>query len=408
MAAESAITSWGTIEVEPLGSNQITGRTVGSPTLEVDFHKYEWRPSAEIREHLPEDYRVSLNAMSCRGECRRLYPEDPDEFVRNALLGGSAILTRVKHLDAEHRHTYNLMRLLFQYGPLVREALDRTFSRAVDLMVLGTLQQELGCADVLPDSLGRNAAGKGKRWTIHRLIEAGQEEAKARELRRFSSTDIIRLGLHSAARRNPVDIGGLTTEQAAGLLRLSLFDLGPANVPVDEATKAEVLGRLQDALERHLADSDEDFDEWFFQKRDGIVHQISKRKSGPGPIDRAVVREVLLEAVFHSMQYMGQCVNAQMFDFVQAIQPPLSHDDRALFEVLYFAQPWLAGIPLAVVHRYFAPTREAIEDLWLDPRDPEKAGVLLRVLQYHGEMVSKRRQADRAAKQVGARRSLVR
>src|ERR1700730_8885568 len=154
MTVESASSQWGMIDVEPLDSTQITGRTVDSPTLEVDRQKYNWHASSEISSNVPEDYRVSLNVMSREGDGRRFYPDDPHLFVLNASLGGLAILTALENLDAEHRNTYNLMRLVFQYGPLVREGLDRTFTRAVDLLVIGGIKDELNCRDALTESFG--------------------------------------------------------------------------------------------------------------------------------------------------------------------------------------------------------------------------------------------------------------
>jgi hypothetical protein len=106
---------WGTIEVEPLDSKQITGRTVVSPTLDVDCHRYVWRPFDEIAGDLPEDYCVSLNAISLRGASRRFYPDDPDRFVRNASLGGLSILSDVMKHNAEQRHAYHTMRLVYRF-----------------------------------------------------------------------------------------------------------------------------------------------------------------------------------------------------------------------------------------------------------------------------------------------------
>jgi hypothetical protein len=89
MAEEPASSHWGTITVAPVEkTSRITRRAIGAATLEVDRQEYEWRPPAEIGRDLPDNYRVSLSAMSCGGEGRRLYPEDPDEFVLNASLGG--------------------------------------------------------------------------------------------------------------------------------------------------------------------------------------------------------------------------------------------------------------------------------------------------------------------------------
>jgi hypothetical protein len=355
----------------------------------------------ELNDDLPENYCVSLNAMSLRGEGHRFSPEDPHVFALNASLGGLAILNQVKALTGEQLHSYHLMRLVYQHGPRVREALQRKFVRATDLSVSRGLRGALGYDHILPASLGLDASGRGRPWSIARLMEAGKKEADARRLKKKSDADYIRLGLLAGARLNPVDIHDLASDDVAKLVRLALFDLGPAEVPIDETTKDEVIGRFLKALHNHLEDSDESFNRWFFKNRDGIVHAISKQTAGTGPIDRAVVREVLLELVFHALRYTGQCVHVQMFDFLQAIEPSLSEDDEAVFEVLYLEQPWLAGIPLVVLHRYFAPLREAIEDLWADPRNPEKAGVLLRLLQYHGEVVSKRREADRTAKEIG-------
>ena len=172
-------------------------------------------------------------------------------------------------------------------------------------------------------------------------------------------------------------------------------------MPVAEEAKLEIIARFRESLHKHLADSTEDFNRWFFENRDGLVHQISMRKCGPGPIDRSVVRQVVLDLVFQALRYTGQCVDVQMRAFVRAIEPRLGPEERAVFELIYFGQPWLAGIPLVVLHRYFPPLREAVEDLWLDPKNSEKAGVLLRVLQYHAEMVSKRRETERVAEHLG-------
>jgi hypothetical protein len=178
MTVKSALRQWGTVEVEALESAEITSRTVDSATLEVDREKYDWRPSCELCDNLPEEYCVSLNAMSLRGEGRRFHPNDPYSFVLNASLGGLAILTVRETLNGEQRNSYDLMRLIFQYGPLVREALVRTFTRAVDLLVLGGVEEELNCQDVLPESLGLDASGKGRRWSVGRLMTAGERRLK--------------------------------------------------------------------------------------------------------------------------------------------------------------------------------------------------------------------------------------
>jgi hypothetical protein len=391
---------WGRIEVVPLGAGY-TSPTAGSTILEVDRQEYVWRPVVRLRGDLPANYCVALEAKASQEAGRRFFPNDVDLFVRNASLGGLAILSAIKQLNAEQRKTYNLMRLIYLHGRRVQEALLRNVRRPVDLLALG-VEAELGSRDILPEHLGLDVHGNGVRWGVSRLLREGEQEAKARNLEKCAPADFIRLGLLAAARLNPIEISQLAPEEAVGWLRLALFDLGPADVPIDEKTKLEVIARFQEAVYKHSDDSDEAFTNWFLANRDNIVYQISKRKSGPGPIERLVVRDVLLELVFEALRYTGQCLHIQMFDFLRAIEPPLSGGEKAVFEILYCERPWLGGVPLAVLHRYFEPAREAILDLWDDSENLEKAGVLLRVLQYHATMVINRRTADRTAKRKGS------
>ncbi len=398
MTAKSVGSCWGVIETRPLGSDRAAKRRGVLGPVEIERQAHYWRPIHEISGALPHGYCVSLNSMSLRGGDRRFHTDEPNAFLLNASLGGFAILCRVKQLTPAQRNTYNLMRLVFQYGPLVQEKLTRTLKRPVDLLAVAN---QVGSRDILPEDLGLDAAGNGTRWTVGRLMLEGQKEAEARQLCNVSQEQIIRLGLVAAARLNRLPASQLTVEEAARLLRLVLFDLGAADVPIDEPTKEEVIERFQRALHNHLGDSTAEFDKWFFAQRDGIVRQISTKKSGPGPIERAVVRDVLLDLVFEALRYTGQCVHVLMRDFLRAVDPPLDTNEQGDFELLYNAQRWLGGVPLIMLHRYFGPVREAMLDLWADPGNPENIGLFLRVLQYHARMVSKRREADRMAKRVG-------
>ena len=159
-----------------------------------------------------------------------------------------------------------------------------------------------------------------------------------------------------------------------------------------------MIARFLKVLQPHLADSEEDFDHWF-DRRDGILHQIAKSKSGSTPIVRDVTRQVLLEKTFESLRYVGQCVDVLMRVFADTIEPPLDVDERSMFEATYFGQTWLGGIPLAVLHRYLRPLREAVQESWLDLGNARHHGIVLRLLQYNAEMVRNRRQADRTYKQ---------
>jgi hypothetical protein len=390
---------WGTIDIVPLGTSQITPRAIDEGELVADLHRYTWRPSVEVASHLPSDFSLSLTAVSNGGVERRFQPDlDPFSFSLTAALGGFAILRAMQNLNAEQRNTYDLMRLVFQHGRIVQEALTRRFHRTQDLAVTGDARYAVDDDDVLPDNLGLDGQGRDRKWRMGDLMRSGREEARRRRLREASDADFVRLGILCAARHNPIDAESLSVAEARRLLRFNLFDLGPADCHIDENTKEEIVARFREALDRHLADSTEEFDRWFFEKRDGIVHQISKRKSGLGPIAREVVRQTLLELVFDSLPYNGQCVHIQMYAFAGAILPSLTDSERSVFELQYCSQPWLGDVPLILLHRYLQPMREAIIDMWDEPQIREHPGVLLRVMQFHGEMVRKRREADRAAK----------
>jgi hypothetical protein len=388
---------WGTVTVQRLASREISTRTDGRSPVMTEQDVYEWRPLPVLSPNLPKGYSVSLTALSARGKGRRFQPtDDTRALALFASLGGLAILNEVTKLDAEQRNTYNLMRLLFQHAPLVREALDRRFDRIQDLSVSRGQRDDVDDADVLPDTIGLDDSGRGRRWRVGGLIQAGQREAADREIQNPSEADLIRLGVVAAARLNPVDVTNLTTSDAARFLRVALFDLGPAEVRIDAATEQEVTGRLFEAIHPHLDDSVENFRRWFFDKRDGI-----------GQILRPIVRQVVLEKVFESLQYTGQCVHVQMQVIANEIDPALDDDERSIFEATYCEQPWLGGLPLLVLRRYFGPIREAVQDLWLEPHNAQYQGVLLRVLQFQGEMIRKRREADRKAKKGDAKQRRV-
>ena len=196
---------WGSIAVFELAPRTITGRATGSPALEVDQSRYEWRPSPEIAPLLPKDYCVSLIALSRNGTRRRFYPaESMSDFVRLAYLGGFAIVTTVANLDAEQRNYYNTMHLLHRHGAKIREKLIRSFDRTQDLFVDSAGRIDVDREDVLPDEIGLGASRKSKRLKrIGTLVKAGKQEAAAHSLRDPSDADFIRLGLLEAVRRIP-------------------------------------------------------------------------------------------------------------------------------------------------------------------------------------------------------------
>jgi hypothetical protein len=84
--------------------------------------------------------------------------------------------------------------------------------------------------------------------------------------------------------------------------------------------------------------------------------------------------------------------------FRQALPAPLDGRERAWYEALFSKQDHIGGLPLVLLRHRFDVIEGTLDDLVARPGDPAAAGVLLRLLQYYGEMASARRAVDRARK----------
>lgn len=375
------------------------------PGMVRPTHFGSWRPCTELAKELPQGFELSFRCLTAPDGSRRLLPAScREQFILEASLAGFAILARIRGLSAEQRSSYNVMRLVFQHAPRLREHLERGFAREADLRVPRPEQAGLG-QDILPVTLGLDGQRRGARWTVAELLEQGRAAAVAAGNRSPDTAHCIAAGLLAAARLDPLDPRSLSETEARQLVRLALFDLGPALEAVDEPRRQAVIARLLAALERHIGDDTEKFDGWFFEGRDDLIHQIAKQRKRGSPIDRAIVRAVLVDLVSDAYSYVGDCVCLLMQDFLRGLPAPLQPDERILFEALFFKQAYLGGLPLIILRERFGFLREAIPELLEDPRDDRQWGVLLRLLQFYGEMSSRRREVDRAYKRRALQRN---
>jgi hypothetical protein len=171
--------------------------------------RYTWRPSPELARDLPEGFSLTLECLTGPDGIRRFAPEEPlGAFIAKAALGGEALLSRLRSVDAHERYGLRVNRLLYQLGPGLREHLGRSFRRAADLSIPAKARIGQDDDDILPTDLGLGPSGRGRGWTPAELLKHGRAKAAEAGCARPDQAACIRYGLLSAAQENPVDAGG--------------------------------------------------------------------------------------------------------------------------------------------------------------------------------------------------------
>jgi hypothetical protein len=365
---------------------------------------YTWRPKTAVAEHLPPGYSLPMRCLASAAGARRFLSTRPtQDFLLQASLGGQAILHQAQSLGPEQSASYDAMRLIYQWAPLQREFLARRFKNAQDLRVREAVRGAVGGADLLPDDLGQDGSGAGRRWTVTELMKQGRTQARLVDGQEPDPERCIAAGLYLAAGRNPIDSRDVSPEQARSLVFQGLFDLGPAPDPVDPTTRHEVADRLATWLGKHLQDDTATFDRKFYRGRENVILAIAKQKKGPGPIARELVRQALLDLVFQSYRYLGDCIHLQMRDFARALPVPLDPAEQSCFGAIYERQADLGGLPLILLRDRFSFLKDAVLAILEHPDNRHHLGVLLRMLGYYGVMVAQRRRADREAQRLRLR-----
>ena len=201
-------------------------------------------------------------------------------------------------------------------------------------------------------------------------MSAGHATARAAGNDDPDNAQCIHLGLVAAARLNPLMPEQLTEQEASRLIRLAMFDLGPRPGQFDQNTRHLVEDRLLAAIDQHLLDTTEKFSAWFHDIS-GLAHQVSKQRKHGGPIEREVVRQILLEIIFGSATYVGDTVMYSMQAFRLALPAELNDREHRIFNLMYGKVPWLGGSPLLLLIDRFDFLKEALFSLWWAPDDPE-------------------------------------
>lgn len=359
-----------------------------------------WLPNTHLVSRFPNQFCVPFRVESSPSGRRVLPLGNPDVFILQAALGGEVILQQRGLIDAEAQFSYRLMRLLFQLSGRLQERLQgRVFRRLVDLFIPTRGRNgEAADVDILPRDFGVYGP-RQRRWSPETLFQEGRRTAVAAGYSRPDVETCIRFGVREEARQHPIDIEQLSDDEARGLVRMSLFDIRTESAEPEIRLVNCVVERFIDSLERHINDSTDEFNNWFFQKLDVIIRQIEKRKRGGGAIPRNVVRQAILQQVFQSYRYIADGIDAQMREIERCIRPRLTTAEADIYSAMFKRQTWLGGLPLLLIATQFPALRELVEDVLNAPVDAQAKGALLRAMYTYSEMIGRKRESERLLKQ---------
>jgi hypothetical protein len=409
------MTRWGKVQFQPdpgfVPPIRAGAELPDGPTTQLAV----WRPPAALCCELPPNFGLAMRCVCCPDGLRRFYPATNWEtFVTEAFAGGLAVLCRLRNLSPAQRHSYRLMWLFHQRLRATREHFANRLHHPDSLRVSRAGRGVAREYSILPESLGLDGRGVGQPWSVSRLRHEGWKEARAHGIDRPRGRDCIRFGLLRAARINPLRLRA--AESCAGLVRQALYErielptvaadspLAPADTG---AIRDAVLERALPALYRHLHQPASDFDAWLRGRHNSFVGQLAKQKNPEGALDKDLVRAALSDLGWDSYRYVADCVDTMMRAYRYCLPDDLTAAEAAWFARMHFKQPYLGDLPLALLVERADLLLAAVWPIWEKPDDPERIAVLHRLLDFYGEMATRRRAIDRImkARQDGARQT---
>jgi hypothetical protein len=365
--------------------------------LLVDAATYIWTPSAALQAELPANFKIVFHAAQTPDGQRRFFPAGSlGVYEPHAWAAGLAVLIEAKRLSAAEAFSYRAMHLIFGRAHHMHAHLDRAFSSAADLTVRRSGRGGGVEATILPDTLGKDSADRGRRWSVTRLLDKGRARAKRDGLNRCPQAQAIAYGLLVSAELNPLEVANV---EAAILVRMALFDCEAQECALSEETIKQVEERLLLAFEAHQDDTQAAFDKWYRGGKSNLPKSLANQAGAAGGrLDVGLVQGALLELIWRSYQYESTCLNMFAQAFMQALPHPLSSVERSFFAQMYQPQAYLGGLPLALVLERSILLQPALVEIWESPGDRSLWRILWRLLQYYSEMISSRRRADRQSK----------
>jgi hypothetical protein len=338
-----------------------------------------------------------MRAFRPIGGCKKPF-DDYQVFFRQTWACGFPILC-AQLPDSFDLRTYRLMWFLFQKCHKTKSFIVRRFNSAIDLRVRNPSSVSGAKMDLLPWPIDRWHRERGYPQSVNELLEAGGNVASQSGISNPSTSQKIHLAIAAAAELEHPET--LSVDQIRKRIEHALFEIGDRPSDLTEELEEEIKQRLLEVLWRHI-DSDEsqsDFNEWFWGGSNSFVKQVAQGVKDV-PLDDAtgMAWHVLLKLGIQSYEYIGQCIQAVMHDLARGLDPPLSAEEAADFEGLYYPHESFGGLPLILLAEKLEFFEGQTNRLLTERSSRVAQGAFHRLLLYYGELVRARREADRESK----------
>ncbi len=344
-----------------------------------------WIPDRRVVRRVPPGFVLSLKVIRING-VRCLRPAtDFEHFLKQAFVGGHALLAALGHLEHGDRQTYRVMSLLFNWSHSKRRTHARAIGRKMDL----------GGRSVLPLDLTIPSPKGTKTVTPDMLLSFGESFAEELGQPSESVDEIVEYGLLAVACRS-LGTARIRPEDSELMLRIALFGVDQGTPLRDPDRFARVEESLIDLIHGHLNDEEEAFAKWL-SDISGICRALSRRTE-LADLTREEVRYVLFDLLLRAHAYVSQCVEVQMRYVCNLIRPSLEIAEYRDVTLWYGRQEWLVSCAAVVLHSRFAMLSAIITMLKRHPDRSEWWPAFLQAVQWKSQIVSALRDLERHKK----------
>lgn len=361
-------------------------------------------PSVRVRHTLPArlaDSRlqaaVELELIGWRGQRRFAPAGDVGVFLQTAYAVGLSFLSDELRFTARTESLYRLMKFIHTVACNGDRPVSRRLKSIDDLVIRGSKARRGRDRSLLPEHLGLDGDGSGRRWSPERLIEEGRRRAAA-DGYAVDEEAAIRYGFLAAAERNPLR-PVLNEKESGALLRLAMFDDSKLTVKATPELVENVGRRWESTLYERAKSEWSAMRNGLIGAKNNLATSLARRTDAGGRLSTSEARVGLAELGWYSHRYFADCIDAWAEHFLLAFPERLTAGETSAFELMYRSHPNFGGLAPIMFHERLALLKPIYEQLEHDPADLELLGTAQRILSYYGEIVAGVRATDRIKKQ---------